>query len=76
MGWFSGTVLLAREGRPILKASFGLSDREAGTPNRANTKYNLGSIVKHFTAVLVLQQVEKGAIDLEDRLDQFDLGFP
>jgi CubicO group peptidase (beta-lactamase class C family) len=76
MGWFSGTLLLARGGRPILQTSFGLSDREDGTPNGEKTRYNLGSIVKHFTAVLVFQQVEKGAIDLEDRLEQFGLGFP
>lgn len=76
MGWFSGTVLLAREGQPILQTSFGLANRAAGTPNGEHTRYNLGSIVKHFTAVLVLQQVEKGTIDLEDRLEKFDLGFP
>ena len=75
-GWFSGSVLLARDGLPIYQASFGMSDRKAAAPNHQNTKYNLGSIMKHYTAVLVLQQVEKGALDLEDRLDAFQLGFP
>ncbi len=75
LGWFTGSVLLARDGHPIYQASFGMADRKAATPNRQNTKYNLGSIMKHYTAVLVLQQVENGAIELDDKLEVFDLGF-
>jgi CubicO group peptidase (beta-lactamase class C family) len=76
LGWFSGSVLLAKDGRPIYQTSFGMANREAATPNRQNTKYNLGSIMKHYTAVLVLQQVEVGAFSLDDKLEAFDLDFP
>jgi CubicO group peptidase (beta-lactamase class C family) len=75
-GWFSGSVLLAKAGRPIYQASVGLANRETKAPNSFDTKYNLGSIIKNFTAVLVLQQVERGVIGLDERLDSFDLGFP
>jgi CubicO group peptidase (beta-lactamase class C family) len=75
-GWFSGSVLLARDGNPIYQASFGMADRESETANHQRTKYNLGSIMKNYTAVLVLQQVENGAISLDDKLESFDLGFP
>lgn len=76
LGWFSGSVLLAEAGQPIYQAAVGLADRKSGEPNNRDTKYNLGSIIKNFTAVLVLQQVESGVIGLDDDLDSFDLGFP
>ena len=76
LGWFSGSVLLAKAGQPLYQASVGLANREVASPNNDDTKYNLGSIVKNFTAALVLQQVERGVIGLDDSLDSFDLGFP
>ena len=76
LGWFSGSVLLAKAGQPLYQASVGLANREAASPNTHDTRYNLGSIMKNFTAVLVLQQVERGLIGLDDRLDSYELGFP
>lgn len=34
LGWFSGSVLLAEHGEPILTMSVGMANREAQTPNR------------------------------------------
>jgi len=76
MGWFNGTVLVIKDGTTIYEKAFGFSDLANKTPNQLNTKYNLGSIIKNYTAVLILQQVEKGNIKLEDKLSHFDLGFP
>ena len=76
LGWFSGSVLLAKAGQPLYQVSVGLANREDALPNNHDTKYNLGSIMKNFTAVLVLQQVERGVIGLDDCLDSFELGFP
>ncbi len=74
-GWFSGTVLLARNGEPVYEKSCGYADRQGAVPNQRETKYNLGSIAKHYTAVLVLQLVEEGRLGLDDPLQSFDLGF-
>jgi CubicO group peptidase (beta-lactamase class C family) len=76
LNWFSGSILVARDGEPIYQSSFGSADLDAKTPNHQKTKYNLGSIMKHYTAVLVLQQVEKGTLNLDAKLEGFDLGFP
>jgi CubicO group peptidase (beta-lactamase class C family) len=76
LGWFSGSVMLAKSGQPIYQASVGLANRELAKPNSHDTRYNLGSIMKNFTAVLVLQQVERGVIGLDDNLDSYELGFP
>ena len=37
-GWFSGSVLLAKAGRPIYQTSVGLANRENQTPNGLDTK--------------------------------------
>ena len=68
----AASVLVARDGAPILEMSAGMANREARIPNTHETRYNLGSIMKHYTAVLVLQQVERGTIELADTLEAFD----
>jgi CubicO group peptidase (beta-lactamase class C family) len=76
MGWFSGTVLVAKNGQVIYEDVFGYSDVIKGTKNTLKTRYNLGSILKNYTAVLALQLVESKRLDLNDNLAKFDLGFP
>lgn len=46
-------------------ATYGFSDLEAQTPVQASTLFGIGSISKCFTAVAVLQAVERGLIDLD-----------
>jgi CubicO group peptidase (beta-lactamase class C family) len=75
-GWFSGTLLLAKNGKVFHTSSFGLENLKMKNPNTIVTKFNLGSIVKNFTKVLVLQQIDSGKLKLIDTLDRFDLGFP
>jgi CubicO group peptidase (beta-lactamase class C family) len=65
-GVFSGTVLLAKDGKPILTRAAGLANRDFDVPNRLDTKFNLGSMNKMFTAVAVLQLAEQGKLSLDD----------
>ena len=44
----------------------GAADLDAGTPPTADTQYRAGSITKTFTAVLVMQLRDAGALDLDD----------
>lgn len=76
MGWFSGVVLLAEQGEPFYREAFGYADIEKKASNTLATKFRIGSINKDYTAVLVLQMVESGKLSLEDKLEQFRLGFP
>lgn len=76
MGWFSGTILVAKSGDLVFSKSYGVQDLNTKFKNSVNTKYNLGSIAKNYTKVLILQQVEMGKLRLTDTLDKFDLGFP
>src|SRR5262245_43940222 len=57
---FSGTVLLAKAGKPLYRAAFGEANKDFGVRNTVDTKFNLGSMNKMFTAVSVLQLAERG----------------
>src|SRR5690606_17204118 len=63
-GKFNGSVLVADKGNVIYKKGFGLADMEWNIPNQPDTKHRLGSITKQFTAVLIMQLVEQGKLQL------------
>jgi CubicO group peptidase (beta-lactamase class C family) len=54
----------------------GLANVKTGKPVDASTTYHLYSITKTFTALAVLQLVEKGKINLEDRIINYLPDFP
>jgi D-alanyl-D-alanine carboxypeptidase len=75
-GSFSGTVLIARGGKPLLKKAYGLANRSFQVPNETDTKFNLGSMNKMFTGVAVLQLVEKGKLSLQDKIIRHVPDYP
>ncbi|HEX8254438.1 MAG TPA: serine hydrolase, partial [Thermoanaerobaculia bacterium] len=48
---FAGTVLIARDGKPVVEKAYGMADRANRVPNTVQTRYNIGSINKHFTRI-------------------------
>ena len=68
---FSGTVMLARKGVPLYQAAFGEANKDFGVKNTLDTKFNLGSMNKMFTAVAVMQLAEAGKLSLDDTLGKF-----
>jgi len=70
-GEFNGSVLIARRGRIIYERGLGLANREWNIPNDVNTKFEIGSMTKQFTALLVLQFVNEDRIRLEGRLSDY-----
>jgi CubicO group peptidase (beta-lactamase class C family) len=73
---FSGAVLLAKDGVPVYKGAFGLANKDFDSANRVDTKFNLGSMNKMFTAVAIAQLVEKGKLSFDDPLSKFIPDFP
>jgi CubicO group peptidase (beta-lactamase class C family) len=65
---FSGAVLLAKAGKPLYRAAFGEANKDFAVRNTVDTKFNLGSMNKMFTAVAILQLVEAGKLSLDDPL--------
>jgi CubicO group peptidase (beta-lactamase class C family) len=75
-GLFSGSVLVADQGRVVLQKGYGLADRAAGTPNTPDTKFRIGSLTKQFTAALVLRLVEQGQLKLDGRVGDYLPDYP
>ena len=73
---FSGAVLLAKDGVPVYKGAFGMANKDFDAANKIDTKFNLGSMNKMFTAVAIAQLVEKGKLSFEDSLSKFIPDFP
>lgn len=68
---FTGTVLIAKDNKIIFERSYGMADRLNKIHNSAQTEYRIGSISKPITATLILQQIEKGNLSLEEKLSKF-----
>ena len=72
---FSGTVLLASAGQPVLTRAFGWADKQKNIPNQAGTLFNLESVTKIFTGVAVAQLAAQGKIDFHATLGSCLDGF-
>jgi CubicO group peptidase (beta-lactamase class C family) len=70
-GAFSGTALLARNGAVVFEGARGIAERNHGVPMRLDSKLNLGSMNKMFTAVVIGQLVEEGKLSFEDPVSRF-----
>ncbi len=68
---FNGSVLASVQSEVIFAQGFGMADFECSANNKASTQFRIASITKSFTAIAVLQLVERGLIQLEDRLDRY-----
>lgn len=73
---FSGAVLIARQGHPILDRAWGLADRDKKVKNTVDTQFSLGSMNKMFTAVAVLQLVQAGKLSLDGVLADYWPSYP
>lgn len=62
---FNGIVYIAQHGKERCQFVRGYADLERKTPLRLKDQFVVGSVSKQFTAVLVLQTVEKGLIKLD-----------
>lgn len=63
---FSGAVLVAQRGQPLLDRAYGSANREWDIANTPATRFRIGSITKQFTAVSILLLEERGKLKLTD----------
>lgn len=68
---FSGSILLARHGTPVISKGYGWANAEWEIPNSPQTKFRIGSITKQFTSMVVMQLQEKGKLKVQDPICQY-----
>jgi CubicO group peptidase (beta-lactamase class C family) len=71
---FSGTVLLAHRGRPVLTRSYGMANQSV--PNEPGTIFTLASVTKCFTGLAIAQLVSRGVVAFQEKLSTYLDGFP
>lgn len=70
-----GSLAIYKDGKEVYYRNFG----QSGIPGirfDKDTKYQIGSITKTYTAVLLFQLVEQGKLSLDDRLADFFPDMP
>lgn len=75
-GRFSGVVLLARDGKPLLRRAFGVANRATGAAVTPGTRFNIASLGKILTKIAMAQLADAGRLRLEDPLSRFLPDFP
>ena len=73
---FSGTVLVAKDGKPVFREGFGFANRELNVPMTPDSVLRLGSITKQFTAASILQLAEQGKLSIDDPVSKYYAAAP
>jgi CubicO group peptidase (beta-lactamase class C family) len=73
---FSGSVLIARDGTPIVEKGFGMANIEHDVPNGPATIYRLGSVTKQFTGMAIAMLQERGKLSVGDPLCKYITDCP
>ena len=61
-------LAVAKDGRIVYARGFGYADLDMKEPVKPETLFRIASVTKPFTAVAVLQLVERGKLGLNDRV--------
>jgi CubicO group peptidase (beta-lactamase class C family) len=67
-----GVFVLVADGRIVLAEGFGRTALEGGQPvDASRTRFDVGSVAKLVTASAVMQQVERGTLDLDEDVNTY-----
>lgn len=69
-------VLVRRNGRTLLDRGFGVRSLADSTPVDPQTRFEIGSITKQFTAAAILQLAAQKKLSLDDSLGKFVPNYP
>ena len=76
LGRFSGSVLIARDGREVFARGYGLADRAAGVAAAPDTRFDIGSLSKQFTAAAILRLESEGRLSVHDPVSRHLPEYP
>ncbi|MGB8195110.1 MAG: serine hydrolase [Chitinophagaceae bacterium] len=70
------TALVSRGGKIIYKKAFGLANVELNIPMETGNIFRIASITKQFTAIAILQLMEREKLNLQDEITRFIPDYP
>jgi len=68
---FSGSVLVARDGQPVISKGYGMANYELNVPNTPQTVFRIASITKQFTAMAIMMLQERGKLNVNDPICKY-----
>ena len=68
---FSGTILAEKNGQVLIQKSYGAAVEGWQIPNSAETKFEIASLSKQFTAAAILQLADAGKLNVEDPVSKY-----
>jgi CubicO group peptidase (beta-lactamase class C family) len=68
---FNGTILVTRAGKTIFQKPYGYRDAEKKIKLGSTDMFQLGSLTKSFTSILIMQLVEEKKLFLDSKLRDF-----
>ena len=76
IGQFNGLILVAENGHIIYEKAFGKASYEWDINNSMDTKMEIASITKTFTALMIMQLIEQGKIKLDSKISDYLNNYP
>src|SRR6185503_379012 len=68
---FSGVVLIAEKGKPIYHKAVGYREFEKQIPLQTSDIFELASVSKQFTAMIIMMLKEKGLLNYDDSVSKY-----
>jgi CubicO group peptidase (beta-lactamase class C family) len=75
-GDFAGVVLVAKNGKGIFERTYGVADRDKGTPISGDLRFNIASIGKAFTKTAIGQLIAAGKLKEMDTIGALLPDYP
>src|SRR5256714_3624174 len=72
----SGVVLVAKDGVTVTSKAAGIANKATNAPIDLNTKFNLGSMNKMFTAIAIAQLAQAGKLSFTDTVGKHLPDYP
>ena len=65
------SILVAVNGQPVFKKSYGFANLELEVNNTFETKFRIGSITKQFTSMGIMILQVQGELNVEDKISMY-----
>ncbi|WP_165789223.1 serine hydrolase domain-containing protein [Chryseobacterium shigense] len=73
---FNGTALVHYQHKTFFEKSYGWQDAEKKLPNQNSSIYQIASLTKSFTALIIVKLSEEGKLSVKDPVSKFIPDYP
>ncbi len=73
---FNGTALVHYQNNTVFEKSYGWQNAEKKTPNQNKSVYQIASLTKSFTALVIVKLSEEGKLSVKDPISKFIADYP